>query len=128
VSDETPNEFIARRQAERKQRNWAALPQLAPEPVDDVVIGKFGNVTVREAHYNATPIALAARVDALEAEVKRLAALLPAVGTVCPFEWGDPALDESDPCPVCGDLGTHDSTQQRCVSGKARGDGCDVIS
>jgi hypothetical protein len=40
------------------------------------------------------------------------------VGTKCPFGKGrpDPGISPTDPCPVCGDLGTFDNeTPSRCI-------------
>lgn len=41
------------------------------------------------------------------------------VGAKCPFAKGQPApgLSPTDPCPICGDLGTLESTEKpsRCI-------------
>ena len=55
------------------------------------------------------------------AEAMRRATLAVTSGAVmCPFDDPNCQLDETDPCPVCGDLGTPSDSPSHCKSASPR--------
>lgn len=97
-----------------KNEMGAEQPKAASEPdhVEAVAraivracVEKMGPmIDARQAEFLARSALSAARPAILEEAAKAIEGM-----PRCPFENGmpDPGLEPTDPCPVCGDLGTH---------------------